>query len=164
MANEFETEERPDRRGRIPPPLYYIVGLAVGFLLEWWLGGPIFPRSAAPYVWQAPGLFVLVGGVVLVVVALAMILRTGSSVRPDRPTTALVISGPYRWTRNPMYLGLAMVSAGLAVMANAVWPLLMVAVEVVVVRRLVIDREEKYLESEFGSDYRRYRERVPRWI
>jgi protein-S-isoprenylcysteine O-methyltransferase Ste14 len=103
-------------------------------------------------------------GLVLGLAAVMTIRRSGSTIRVDRPATALVVRGPYRWTRNPIYLGLALVSAGIAVAANAVWPLLMLPVVVTVVRRRVIEREEQYLENTFGREYRRYRDRVPRWL
>jgi protein-S-isoprenylcysteine O-methyltransferase Ste14 len=149
---------------RLPPPLYYVLGLAVGFAIESWIGGPLFPRAAAPAVWIVPGVGLIAAGVVLAASAIIVMKRAGSNVRPDRPATALVVAGPYRWTRNPMYVGLALVSAGVAVVANAVWPLLMVAVTLAIVRRRVIAREESYLERTFGREYRRYRDRVPRWL
>jgi protein-S-isoprenylcysteine O-methyltransferase Ste14 len=148
----------------MPPPLYYVAGLAIGFAIEWWLGGPLFPRQAAPGVWLIPGAGLIVVGLTMVSIAIIMVRRAGSTIRIDRPVTALVVRGPYRWTRNPIYLGLAFVSAGVAVMANAFWPLLMVPVVLTFVRRRVIEREERYLERMFGRDYRRYRDRVPRWF
>jgi protein-S-isoprenylcysteine O-methyltransferase Ste14 len=81
-----------------------------------------------------------------------------------RPTTAIVFTGPYRFTRNPMYLGLALLQAGLAMVTNSLWPLLTLAPVIVAVRRLVIDREERYLEAKFGEEYRAYKARVRRWV
>jgi protein-S-isoprenylcysteine O-methyltransferase Ste14 len=149
---------------RVPPPLYYVLGLAVGFAIEAWIGGPLFPRTAAPAVWVVPGAGLITAGLVLAGSGVFVMKRAGSNVRPDRPATALVVAGPYRLTRNPMYVGLALVSAGVAVVANAVWPLLMVVVTLAIVRRRVIVREEAYLERAFGREYRRYCDRVPRWL
>jgi len=148
----------------MPPPLYYLAGLAIGFVIEWALGGPLFPRHKAPEFWLVPGAGLIVVGLVLGVTAVITVRRSGSTIRVDRPVTALVVRGPYRWTRNPIYLGLALVSAGIAVAANAVWPLLMLPVVLTLVRRRVIEREEQYLERTFGREYRRYRDRVPRWL
>jgi len=148
----------------MPPPLYYLAGLAIGFAIEWGLGGPLFPRNRAPLFWLVPGAGLIVVGLVLGLAAVMTVHRAGSTIRVDRPVTALVVGGPYRWTRNPIYLGLALVSAGIAVGANAIWPLLMLPVVVTVVRRRVIEREERYLERTFGREYRRYRDRVPRWL
>jgi protein-S-isoprenylcysteine O-methyltransferase Ste14 len=149
---------------RVPPPLYYLGGLAVGFAIEAMVGGPLFPRQAAPGYWLVPGAALITVGLVLCASAIVMVRRSGSSIRPDRPTTALVVRGPYRWTRNPMYVGLAILSAGIAVVANALWPLLMLIGVLGIVRRRVIAREEAYLERAFGREYRRYRDRVPRWF
>jgi protein-S-isoprenylcysteine O-methyltransferase Ste14 len=148
----------------LPPPLYYVAGLAVGFIIEFLAGGPLFPRHAPPNVWLVPGAALIVAGLALAASAIIMIKRNGSNIRPDRPSTALVVRGPYRWSRNPMYVALALVSAGIAIMANAVWPLLMVVLTLAIVRRRVIAREEAYLERVFGREYRRYRDRVPRWL
>ncbi|HSY80422.1 MAG TPA: isoprenylcysteine carboxylmethyltransferase family protein [Gemmatimonadaceae bacterium] len=148
----------------MPPPLYYLAGLAIGFVIEWGLGGPLFPRHKAPGFWLVPGAGLIVVGLVLGIAAVITVHRSGSTIRVDRPATALVVRGPYRWTRNPIYLGLALVSAGIAVAANAIWPLLMLPVVITMVRRRVIEREEQYLEHTFGREYRRYRDRVPRWL
>lgn len=161
----FDSEAPRDSAGvRVPPPLYYVVGYAVGWGLERWTGWSLFPESAAPSVWLAPGIALLAVGVALGVSAVWVIRRAGSSIVPVRPTTALVTGGPFRVTRNPMYLGLAMCYAGIAVSFNALWPLLVLPFVVRVVRRRVIGREERYLERTFGRVYRRYVERVPRWI
>jgi protein-S-isoprenylcysteine O-methyltransferase Ste14 len=144
--------------------LYYLVGLAIGFAIEWGLGGPLFPRNRAPFFWIVPGVGLIVAGLVLGLAAVMAVYRAGSTIRYDRPATALVVRGPYRYTRNPIYLGLALVSAGVAVTANAVWPLLSLPIVLTLVRRRVIEREERHLEQTFGREYRRYRDRVPRWI
>lgn len=72
--------------------------------------------------------------------------------------------GPYRFTRNPGYVALALVFAGIAVLTGGVWILLMLVPTLVVIDRGVIAREERYLEESFGEEYRKYRSRVRRWI
>jgi protein-S-isoprenylcysteine O-methyltransferase Ste14 len=148
----------------VPPPLYYLAGLAIGFAIEWGLGGPLFPRDKSPLFWVVPGVGLIVVGLLLGLFAALTIIRAGSTIRVDRPVTALVVGGPYRWTRNPIYLALALVSSGIAVTANAVWPLLSLPIVLTLVRRRHIEREERYLERTFGREYRRYRDRVPRWL
>src|SRR5688572_16371575 len=83
---------------------------------------------------------------------------------PSQPTTVIATTGPYRWTRNPMYLGMALVYAGLAIgfdapIAFALLPLVLIAIQT-----QVIGREERYLEAKFGDDYRRYKAEVRRWL
>jgi protein-S-isoprenylcysteine O-methyltransferase Ste14 len=90
--------------------------------------------------------------------------RAGTSPDPHEPTTALALDGPYRLTRNPMYLGMALVQGGLALAGNALWPLLALVPVIWVIRTQVIDKEERYLEAKFGGEYRAFKERVRRWI
>jgi prolyl oligopeptidase len=157
---------RRDTAGvRVPPPLIYLVGWLVGWGINWWIGGPVVPRSAALSARLVPGVIMIVAGVGLAASAIWVIKRAGSTVAPMRPVTALVTGGPFRFSRNPMYLGLAFISAGVAVSFNLLWPVIILVVVVIpVIRRRVIVREEAYLERTFGREYRRYRERVGRWL
>lgn len=81
-----------------------------------------------------------------------------------RPTTALALGGPYRFTRNPMYLGLASLHLGAALLFDSFWVILTLPPVLWVVRRAVIDREERYLEARFGGAYLDYKRRVRRWF
>jgi len=83
---------------------------------------------------------------------------------PIKPSTALVVSGPYRLTRNPMYLGLLCVYIAAALWFGLVWALILVPLVVLAVQRLAIAKEERYLEQKFGDAYRQYRAHVRRWI
>jgi len=149
---------------RLPPPLYFVVGWGIGWALDPWVGGPILPRDAAASTRLVPGLAVAAVGLVSVASAIWAMVRAGASVRPDRGTPVLVETGPYRWTRNPIYLGFALIYVGCAIAANLLWPLLLLPLVVRAVRRRVIEREEAYLERAFGRAYRRYRDRVRRWL
>ncbi|HEY1433854.1 MAG TPA: isoprenylcysteine carboxylmethyltransferase family protein [Thermoanaerobaculia bacterium] len=137
---------------RFPPPFLYLLALAGGYLL-----GRSWPVPIAGAVLVVLGLGVAVSGVLA-------FRRAGTSPNPTRPTRALTVAGPYRFTRNPMYLGLALASAGGAFAGNALWALLLVLAAAALMVPLVIAREERYLESKFGDEYRRYRSRVRRWI
>jgi len=90
--------------------------------------------------------------------------KAGTPIRTDRPVPRLVTDGPYRYTRNPGYLGLAMFYAGIAVLRNALWAILLLPVVVYVIQREVIGREERYLERTFGEEYLVYKARVRRWV
>ncbi len=83
---------------------------------------------------------------------------------PYQPTTAIVTEGPYRFTRNPIYLSLAVLYAGLAVMANALWSLLLLLAVMLIIHYAVILPEERYLEQKFGEEYRSYKAKVRRWL
>jgi protein-S-isoprenylcysteine O-methyltransferase Ste14 len=90
--------------------------------------------------------------------------RAGTSPNPWTPSSALVISGIYRWTRNPMYLGFTLLYLGISAWVDTLWPLLPLPIVLVVMRRGVVAREEAYLEARFGDEYRRYLAAVRRWI
>ena len=96
--------------------------------------------------------------------AVATFRRVGTTPHPAGPTTALAVGGPYRFTRNPMYLSLVFITVGLALLANALWPLVLLPVVIVIVRWTVIDREERYLTAKFGEEYLQYKARVRRWM
>jgi len=88
----------------------------------------------------------------------------GTPADPRRPATALVTSGPFRLSRNPMYVARTMLYVGLALLANALWALLMLVPLLVVVQYGVVAREERYLARRFGAAYHAYRARVRCWL
>ncbi|MEO8503821.1 MAG: isoprenylcysteine carboxylmethyltransferase family protein [Acidobacteriota bacterium] len=148
---------------RVFPPIFYIAGIAAGFLLQW-----VVPVALLPESWALPSHWIgttLVGlWLTLSLWAVTTFRRVGTTPNPTQPTTALALSGPYRFTRNPMYLGLACLQAGTAFLGRTVWPLLTLPLVLWMVRRQVIDREERYLAKKFGDDYRRYKAAVRRWF
>jgi protein-S-isoprenylcysteine O-methyltransferase Ste14 len=147
----------------IPPPLFYVVPFVLGLLLQRVAPMPLGVAGARPVLRTVGG--VLAGaGVLLGVWAVVAFRRAGTSVVPIKPTTTIVAAGPYRYSRNPMYVGLALVYLGLTLITNAVWPIVLFPAAVVAIQVLVIGREERYLEERFGDAYRWYRERVRRWI
>lgn len=151
---------RPATAGVIaPPPLIYGVPLLIGLLVDRWHPWLLVTeRTTVP------------GGLVLVLlgfIALPAVLafrRARTHPEPWKPTKALVTVGPYRYSRNPMYVGFTLCYAGVAIWQNSVWPLLALPVVIAVMRVGVIQREERYLEGLFGDDYRAYRARVRRWF
>lgn len=158
------TAERPDSPGiPFPPPLVFVAALALGFLIHRFVPVPIVP-PANRIVVNRVGWALVVASAVISLPALIAFRRARTSIIPHRPATAVVDTGPYRWTRNPMYLGLTVLSAGVACVFNALWPLLLVPVAVLVTDRYTIAREERYLERAFGDAYRAYCRRVRRWV
>jgi protein-S-isoprenylcysteine O-methyltransferase Ste14 len=146
-----------------PPPLWYALGFGAGYLLQRLAPLSLLPAEAAgirgPVGWS-----LVAAGVLIMGSAVVAFHRAGTTPIPTRPSTAFVTDGPYRFTRNPMYLGWVLVYLGAAILANALWPLLVLPIVVIVVRRRVIAREEAYLERRFGGAYRAYRARVRRWL
>jgi protein-S-isoprenylcysteine O-methyltransferase Ste14 len=145
---------------RVPPPVYYLVAFLAGVGLEL-----VFPTN-----WPPAGIRIavtlLAAGAWLALDGAAMVLfrRAGTSMVPMNPDTALVTSGPYRLTRNPMYLGMAFLYVAFAFAFGVMWALAFLPAVVVIVDRFVIGREEPYLERNFGQAYRDYKARVRRWV
>ena len=145
-----------------PPPLLYAGGFAVGYGAHRLLPIPL---------WRTPttlesvlGWGLLVAGVLLAASAAYLFRRAGTTPNPTKPTSALVIWGPYRFTRNPMYVGMATLYVGGTLLLNDLWPLALLPVVIALVQRRVIAKEEAYLERTFGDVYRAYKARVRRWI
>jgi protein-S-isoprenylcysteine O-methyltransferase Ste14 len=156
-----DTEPAGDTAGVIaPPPLIYLAGLAIGLVLD-----AVLPDADLPGIvrYGLGGLALLVG-LGLMGSFVRAFAHASTDVRPDRPTTAIVTGGPYRFTRNPGYLGMALVFTGIALLANAPWALLLLLPTMAVIDRGVIAREERYLEAKFGPEYTGYKARVRRWV
>lgn len=152
---------KPDTAGVVvPPPLIYLAGLAVGFGLEALLPGTSLPGAVR---WVLGGVIFLLGLGFGLAFNTAF-AREGTAVEPWKPTTAIVTGGPYRLTRNPAYLGMALMYAGIALLGDALWALAPLPVVLAVIDRLVIAREERYLERKFGREYLDYKGTVRRWI
>jgi protein-S-isoprenylcysteine O-methyltransferase Ste14 len=153
-----------DRSGvRLFPPLVYAAALGMAFLIHW-----RFPVHIVPAEFVRPlrivGAVVLLAWLALAVWAVATFRSIGTTPNPAGGSTALALEGPYRFSRNPMYLSLLIMTAGIGFVANTLWPLLLLPLVVVVLRRKVIDHEERYLAAKFGESYRAYMARVRRWL
>jgi protein-S-isoprenylcysteine O-methyltransferase Ste14 len=145
---------------KVIPPLVYLAGVVIGIVISIWIPTKIVPSSLA---WMLGGLLIVCGAV-LTGSAIVKFKGVGTTVRPDRAASALVVVGPYRITRNSMYLGLALVYLGVAVADQSVWALILLPVVLTIIQRRAIEPEETFLERRFGADYIRYKENVRRWI
>jgi protein-S-isoprenylcysteine O-methyltransferase Ste14 len=145
------------------PPFLYGGFLLAGLVLEFqW---PLEAFSALPRERSVIlGAALCVAGGAVLVAAFRRFKAVGTNIPTWQPTTALATDGIYRLSRNPIYLGLTLVYAGLAVALASFWPLLLLVPLLAVMRYGVIAREEAYLERLFGDDYRAYRQRVRRWF
>ena len=109
------------------------------------------------------GFVLIVGGVALALWGAITFKRAQTAIIPHHPATRIVQHGPYRFTRNPMYVGFTSAYVGGALVLDMVWPLLLLAPSLWALRHFVIDREEAYLASAFGAEYEEYRAKVRRW-
>ena len=145
---------------RLPPPLIYVVLFGIGLALH-----QVVPLTFLPVIpARIVALVFLSAGVLLIAWSNVLFRQAHTSLVPIKPATALVIAGPYRLTRNPMYLGLLCVYIALALWFGVVWALALAPLVVLAVQRLAIAKEERYLEQKFGDAYRQYRAQVRRWI
>jgi protein-S-isoprenylcysteine O-methyltransferase Ste14 len=156
----MQATERGARVIYIPPPLYYVVVFALGMLIDRAVGLPVGGRPAT----IAVGGIFLALGVVLAASGVAGVIRHRTTIVPHRPVAALVSSGAYRISRNPMYTGLAITYTGGALLAGSWWPMLLLPVVLLAIVQLVIQPEETYLAERFGASYRQYQARVRRWL
>jgi protein-S-isoprenylcysteine O-methyltransferase Ste14 len=143
-----------------PPPLLFVAGLA----LSWWLN-----RQMPFAIWDERSLrlllgwFVLLQGFVILATGLATLFLNRTAIYPNQPASRLVETGPYRFTRNPMYLALVISYIGLALLSNMLWALIVLPAVIFALYYTVIRREERYLQQAFGSAYTDYCRRVRRW-
>jgi protein-S-isoprenylcysteine O-methyltransferase Ste14 len=145
---------------RVPPPLIYLLPLLLGLLLDKKAHVPFLPRTAA----RGLGWSLLGSGGLLSRWFFITMRNADAPVRTDRPVPRLTTEGPFRYTRNPGYLCLAMIYAGIAVLRNSLWAILLLPLVLLVIQREVIGREERYLERTFGEEYLNYKRRVRRWV
>lgn len=155
-------DERDTAGVLAPPPVLYGAGLVIGLVLH--ALHPIHIASSYVSVVRGAGIALTAMGLFLSASVMRVFGAAGTPVPPYRPTARLVFSGPYRYSRNPDYIGQALLYVGIALVANSWWPLLILPLVLFVVQRFVIEREERYLEAKFGDEYREYRARVRRWL
>jgi len=143
-----------------PPPVLYGAALIAALVLHWFRPLPIFSASVVRWL-----------GIALVAVGLAVVIRVfrtmraaGTNVDPRRPTTAIVTTGLFRFSRNPLYVGLTLMYLGLTLVFNTWWAIVLLVPLLMTMHRGVVQREERYLEPKFGEAYRQYRSRVRRYL
>ena len=146
----------------IPPPVLFLLCLIAGAVAHRYR-----PRELAPYTFTLG----LIAGCVLLVLAatlggLAMreMHRSRTPIEPWKDPLHLVTSGPFRFSRNPLYVTLVTISLAIAIMVNSLWLMASAALLIILLDRLVIAREEKILDRTFGAEYRAYKSQVRRWL
>lgn len=146
-----------------PPLLIYVIGYGIG-----WLIGRAYPllilSGGVNVAMQALGWLLIVSSVIFVTAALIIFRRHRTGIYPNQPASTIVKNGPYRYTRNPMYLGMTAVYIGISLLTNMLWPLLVLPILIAILQSTVIRREESYLREAFGEAYESYCRDVRRWI
>ncbi len=146
--------------GLVRPPLVYLASLVAGGLAQLAVPLPFLPgRVAAPL-----GPFLVLVAITLFAYSAALFRAAGTPVPARKPTTVIVRTGPYRFSRNPIYLAFSLLQLGIAIWTNSVWLLATLVGAVALIHYVVIPREEQYLERRFGAQYLSYKVSVRRWL
>ena len=146
--------------GLVRPPLVYLISLVIGVLIQLAAPLPFLSRTlAAPL-----GASLVVVAVALFSYSVAKFRAAGTPVPARKPTTVIVRTGPYRFSRNPIYLAFSLLQLGIAMWVNSLWLLATLVGAVAVIHSVVIPREEQYLERKFGTQYLDYKASVRRWL
>ena len=149
-------------RVNLPPPLVFVAALVVGelvdrFVVRWSVPGGVAVRIAL-------SALAVVSALAIALPAIGLFRRTGQDPKPWQPTPELVFGGPYRFTRNPMYVGMTLLTIGLGAAAGTLWTVPLACAALGVVHVLAVLPEERYLTAKFGESYLRYKARVRRYL
>ena len=147
---------------RFPPPVAFLAGILLGAAAGYLVGPAPVPVPRA--ISAVGGILLLALGLGLIVSARTHFVRTGQSPIPWKPSPELIVNGAYRFTRNPMYVGLTLIEIGLGVALNNLWISLFALPALATVHVLAVRPEEQYLREKFGNSYAAYVERVRRYL
>ncbi len=154
-------QEQRDRAGVIfPPPAIALLALIAAIALNRFWPLPFTPRVLAIVL----GVVFCVSGVGIAAWGRVTLVKSGTNVNPYKPTTSIVSDGPYRFTRNPLYVGLQCLLVGLSLLAGTWWGLVLLALAFLILHYGVVLQEEAYLERKFGQAYLSYKSKVRRWL
>jgi len=157
------TEVRNNAGVIAPPPLLALAVIVIGIALDWLLPAYVLSLLLSLEDRIVIGVLLIVIGLGLAVSALGLFRSAKTHAEPWKPSTALVTEGIFKWLRNPMYVGVTLILAGLSILLASDWMLVMTIVFVPVIHFGVVKREERYLEAKFGEPYRQYLAKVPRY-
>ena len=161
MTHEVAQAEVADNAGvAFHPPVLLLLALSLGFGAKWLTPLPLLPDDVALPV----GPVVVAASFGWVIWAVVTMRRAGGSIPTSEPTEAIVVRGPYAWSRNPIYLSMVALQVGVGIWANSTWFLGLAAVSAGLLWWGVISREERYLERKFGQAYLAYKANVRRWL
>ena len=145
---------------KFPPPLVFVLLIAAGVALN-----AVLPlRMGVPESFRTLGVAITVFGVAVVILINGKFKRSATAIEPWKPTSALITSGFYRWSRNPIYIGFCLFNMGIGIALNNLWIFLSFIPGAVLVYYIAIAREEAYLERAFGEEYLAYKRKVRRWL
>jgi protein-S-isoprenylcysteine O-methyltransferase Ste14 len=145
------------------PPLFYLACLLLGLVLDPVVPLPLTLPDAASIRWTGGG-GLMMAGLAIMAAGIRDFSRAATPVRSNQPVRALVTTGIHGWSRNPIYIGMFLIYAGIGIAARRPWVLMLTIPLFLIVNYGVVAREEAYLERRFGDAYRDYKDRVRRWL
>jgi protein-S-isoprenylcysteine O-methyltransferase Ste14 len=149
----------------VPPPFFFVAGVVAGWALDRYVYHFWSPSNlTVGRILTGVGAVLLLAGLALAFSGIVTFRRSKTTIVPNRDASRLVIAGPYRFTRNPMYSGLTIAYLGVSILLSTVWALLVLPLVLFALYRFVIAREERYLTAAFGDQYRAYQAQVGRWF
>lgn len=161
MDENKSSDNASDNAGiRVPPPLIFVGFLLVGLGYD----SPWFEGGMAELGMTVAGGVLAALGFTLILISAPRHKEAGTNVEPWKPTTTIITTGVYGYSRNPIYLGMALTHGGLAICGGSMAALATLVLSILVIQSYVIAREERYLEAKFGKVYSDYKETVRRWI
>ncbi len=160
IADTLIDQDQKGANVKIPPPLIFLGAILAGYALHYIL--PLKIGDTAGIL--IAGLTTVSIGLIVIILAILSLRRAKTSVEPWRPTTAIITSGVFGVSRNPIYLAFCWAVIGIGLILNSWWVLLSFIPAAVLITIFVINREEAYLESKFADEYLRYKTRVRRWL
>ncbi|MCH9646802.1 MAG: isoprenylcysteine carboxylmethyltransferase family protein [Deltaproteobacteria bacterium] len=158
----MSTTEQDAAAVRLPPPFVFVAVLSLGYVLHRWVWAIPIPLEAGTL--RLATLLTAVSGGGALAAAMGLFQRSHQDPAPWKPTPEVLTSGVYRFTRNPMYVGMAVIQMAVAFHRGNGWMLLLVPMSLILVYLTAVRHEEAYLEAKFGDSYLRYKSAVRRWL
>ncbi|APZ94371.1 methyltransferase family protein [Fuerstiella marisgermanici] len=158
-----QTDELRSPGVNFPPPILFVISGYCGSAIEANVPVPLSTVVVVPA--QVPlGWSTVALGTALLGWALVTFVWMKTAIYPNRPARQLVAQGPYRFSRNPMYVALTVITVGVSLLADNLWMLTLLPLVLIALTKLVIQPEERYLAETFGASYQSYQARVRRWL
>jgi protein-S-isoprenylcysteine O-methyltransferase Ste14 len=163
MAGNAMTDARDSAGVIAPPPLIALAAVLVGVALDWLAPAYVLTVLLDLSERLVIGALLMAAGAALAIPAMRGFRSAGTHVEPWKPSLVLVTDGIFGWLRNPMYVGLAFLVAGIGIALASDWTLVMLVAAALTIHFGVVKREERYLTAKFGDPYRHYMQTVPRY-
>jgi protein-S-isoprenylcysteine O-methyltransferase Ste14 len=145
---------------RFPPPLVYLLAILIGIAIDRFVPIRVLPASLIG--WLGGALVMLF--VIITVLSFRELIKSRTTFRADRTVSAVLTTGPYRYSRNPLYIALSILQLGVGIWMNNVWVVMLLVPTIAWIRWRVIASEERYLIVKFGQAYLDYQAKVRRWL